>query len=149
MFFSWLSVLPRTLFAEGAAIKFEVNHIANVFEKAGEKINLFFKFSKEAKASYEQYLLEKRLAELKYVIDVKDGTLIEETSSRYTTYAGKLNQYIVENGIGNKEDLFDMYKRHEGVLSELQKNFEFESGFWLLLQHGINTAKTSQQELSK
>lgn len=141
-----LSFVPSNLNAqdskEEAKVEFQVDHVANVIEKLTEKINLFFKFPKEGKFNYQKYLLEKRLAELKYVVDSKEWQPVEETSSRYATYLGKFNEFVVKKGLGNKkEEILKIYARHSKVLEELQRNFKFESGWWLLLQHDINSTK--------
>lgn len=128
--------------ADSPNLKVEVNHIANVFEKLGEKVTLFFKFSKEGKAHYQEYLLEKRLAELKWVVDSKEWDPVEETSSRYATYLGNFSEFVIKNNLKDKKDeVLSTYERHEKVLEELQRNFEYDGGWWLLLQHDRNSTK--------
>lgn len=133
---------------EEVRLELEVDHVANVIEKFKEKVTLFFKFSKEDKFNYQKFLLEKRLAELKYIVDSKEWNPVEETSSRYATYLGKFTGFIVESNLkGKKEEILSMYGRHKLVLEELQKNFEFESGWWLLLQHDINSTEIFSSQL--
>lgn len=146
-----LVFIPRDTLADSqASNRVTVDHVATVLEKFKEKITLFFKFSKEEKFNYNQYLVEKRLAELKYVVDSKKGDLVEETSSRYTTYLGNFTDFAVKNSFSNKKDeLLIMYKSQKTVLEELQKNFEFESGFWLLLQHGINSTNIFSTQVTE
>ena len=138
LFFSSVVYAQETLNAE-----VQVNHVANVFEKFQEKVVGFLKFSNGDKYKYKKFILEKRLAELEYVIEgKKDWTPIEETSSRYSTYLGKFNDFFIESNLSDKKtEVLDMYVRHAKLLEELQKNFEFESGWWLLLQHDINYTK--------
>lgn len=143
-FFMILVGYPSTALADsyGVSNRVEVNHVANILEKFQERVTLFLKFSNEDKASHKQYLVEKRLAELKYVVDTKKWDLIEETSSRYATYLGNFTNFTVENNLKEKKgDLVILFANHSKILEELQKNFEFESGFWLLLQHDINSTK--------
>lgn len=129
-------------FADTPKVETEVSHIANVIEKFKEKVTLFFKFSKEDKFNYQKFLLEKRLAELKYVIGSKEWQPVEETSSRYATYLGKFNDFIIKNNLKDKKDeILSTYERHEKVLEELQINFEYDGGWWLLLQHDRNSTK--------
>lgn len=126
----------------------EVDHVANVVEKFKEKVTLIFKFSKEDKFNYQKFLLEKRLAELKYIVDGKEWDPVEETSSRYATYLGKFTEFVAKNNLKDKkEEILGMYGRHKKVLEELQKNFEFESGWWLLLQHDINSTEIFSTQL--
>lgn len=123
-------------------VELEVNHIANVFEKFKEKATLFFNFSKDSKLNYEKYLLEKRLAELKYVVDSKEWQPVEETSSRYATYVSKFSENAIKNASKEKkEEIVGILERHEKIIEALQRNFEYDSGWWLLLQHDRNLLK--------
>ncbi len=141
IFVFWF-VSGSVVLADNPSLETEVNHVANVVEKLKEKVTLIFKFSKEDKFNYQKFLLEKRLAELKYIIDGKEWTPVEETSSRYATYLGKFTGFVAKGNLKDKkEEILSMYERHSKVLEELQKNFEFESGWWLLLQHDINSTK--------
>lgn len=120
----------------------KVDRISNIRDRLFEKISLFFKFSQEQKLDYLIYLQEKRLADLKYAIDNDNGDLIEELSSRYSTYLGKMVNFMSEKKLSyKKEEVLKMMENHKVILDTLQKNFKFESGFWLLLQHDINTIK--------
>ena len=135
-------VCTNIILADSPQPKVEVDHVANVFEKLKERVTLFFKFSQDEKFDYQQYLAEKRLAELKYVIvDSKEGNLIEETSSRYSTFLGKFTEFAVENKMtGKKEEMLKIYGEHQKILEALN-NFEYESGFWMLMMHDINSTK--------
>lgn len=138
--FSFL-INPLFTFAQDD-VKPEVNvtHIANILEKFQEKVTLFFKFSPNAKYDYNKYLLEKRLGELEYVINSDNWDPIEETSSRYSTNLGNFNDYVINNKLTDKKDeVLNIYTRHKKILERLQKKFDFETGFWLLLQHDINS----------
>lgn len=128
---------------EEVKLEVKVTHIANVFEKLGEKVTLIFKFSQNDKFNYQKFLLEKRLAELKYVIESKEWQPVEETSSRYATYLSKFNNFVLENNLGSnkKDEIIKIYDRHNKILKELQQNFEYDGGWWLLLQHDINLIK--------
>ncbi|MDO8503259.1 MAG: DUF5667 domain-containing protein [bacterium] len=125
-----------------------VDHVAGGVEKVKEKLTLFFNFKKEDKARYRQYLTEKRLAELKYVVDTNQIDSIEPVASRYSTYAGLLTNFVVKEEIKTKrDDLLTMFERHRQIVEELQKGFKFESGWWLMLQHNINVTKLSSDQL--
>lgn len=133
----------NTVFAEEVELETKATHIANVFEKLGEKVTLFFKFTKDSKFSYQKFLLEKRLAELKYVVDSKEWQPVEETSSRYATYLSKFNDFVQKNNLAasKKDEITQLYLRHGKILEKLQQNFEYDGGWWLLLQHDINLLK--------
>lgn len=133
---------------EPAELQVTVDHVAGNFEKLKEKLFLFIRFNKESRARYQQFLVEKRLAELAYVIESDQIDRVEETASRYTTYAGNLANFVEAKKVsGVKKDVLEMYGRHEVIILDLQKNFEFESGWWLAIQHGINSTKIFSDQI--
>lgn len=118
----------------------KVDHLATKVEKIKEKITLFFKFNKLDKANYYQYLVEKRLGEMVYVIENDKIDSVEETASRYATYLGQLTDYMKKNNLlGKKDDLTKLYEAHTKKILELQKKFKYDSGWWLAIQHDLNT----------
>lgn len=126
----------------------KVNHVASVFEKIGEKITLLFKLGHKRKTDYYKFLVEKRLAEMTYVIENNQIDLVEPTASRYATYLGNLTNYVSSNKILEKnEELTVMYDEHAKIILKLQKRFEFESGWWLALQHDINSISIYEEKL--
>lgn len=146
------SLLAQKVLAQetsGAKLNFEVNRVAGVFEKVPEKLNLLFKFNKVNKANYLEYLTEKRLAEVSYVIKAKDFNSIEATASRYSTYLGNLINFVIANKIASKKgELLLMFARHAEILTELQKNFDYDSGWWLATQHPINVTKIFSDKIN-
>lgn len=133
-----------------AALVRPVDHIANIRERLQERINLFFKFFPESKYKYQKELTERRLGELVYVIEKRKGDFIEETSSRYSTYLGRLTELVVSSKQSDKKtELFKMFENHNKALNELIKNFEANSGFWLLIQHDINSIKLYKDQIKK
>lgn len=134
--------------ADSPSVEIEVDHVANVLEKFKEKVTLFFKFSNEAKIDYQKYLLEKRLAELKYVVDGPEWDPVEETSSRYATYVSKFSESAIKNASSEKKvDILNTITRHEKIIEALQRNFEYDGGWWLLLQHDRNLIKMYSDKL--
>jgi len=126
-------------------------HIANVVDRIREKITLFFKFSNRHKVDYQKDLTEKRLVELKYVVEnMENGTgdRIEELSSRYTTYLGYLTEMVVKNKmVDKKQKLLDMYETHAKIIEQLITKVDIDSGFWLLLQHDKNYLKIYSDQI--
>ncbi|QQG47064.1 MAG: hypothetical protein HY044_02895 [Candidatus Woesebacteria bacterium] len=153
IFISLLSVLVLGLMISSSQIyaqelKFEVNHIANGFEKIGEKITLFLKFSKTSKVDFYEYLAEKRLAEISYVIEANQIDSVEPTASRYSTYIGVLTNYVEANKVTSKKgDLVKMFERHSKILTNLQSKFKHDSGWWLAIQNDINNTKTFSEKI--
>ncbi|MDO8619156.1 MAG: DUF5667 domain-containing protein [Candidatus Daviesbacteria bacterium] len=125
-----------------------VDHVANLRDRILERITLFFKFSSDSSEQYQQELVEKRLAELKYIVDNNKGDQIEDMTSRYSTYLGRMTEYVISHKMINKKDeLIQLYNRHIQVLEDLIKNFEVNSGLWMLMEHDINANKIYQQQM--
>jgi len=141
-----LRVFPSLCLAKASANvpkpKAEVNHIAQGFEKVWEKIILFSKFSKKSKLTYWEHLVEKRLAEVKYVLVSNQINSLEPTTSRYSTYLGRLSEFALKHKIVDKKDeLLKIYSEHQQILADLQKDFEFNCGWWIMLENDINVNK--------
>lgn len=120
----------------------KVERVANVIERFQERINIFLKFSNRDKITFQQELVEKRLAEIDYVIKSGQGDLIEESSSRYKTYIGRLIKSTKSAQIKDmKSQLLNMGENHQKILAPLRDNFESNSGFWLLLQQDIDIVR--------
>lgn len=142
------ALMKVPLSSDSATLK--VDHIANVFDRLKERITLLFKFSSGEKANYMQELTDKRLGELVYIMTTSEGDFIEELSSRYATHVNRLTSLIIDKNLDkNKQSLLKMYYTHLSILNNIQQNFEFESGWWILLQHDINTIKMSQDKLNQ
>lgn len=126
-------------------------HIANVVDRIFEKISLFFKFSNRDKIDYQKDLTEKRLVELKYVVENVEngmGDRIEELSSRYSTYLGYLTEMVVKNKmVDKKQEFLDMYETHAKIIEQLITKVDVDSGFWLLLKHDINYVKIYSDQI--
>lgn len=127
----------------------KVDKVSNVLDRFSERIQGWFKFSGEEKASYQRGLIEKRLAELQYVIDDGQGDLIEEVSSRYATYVGKFTDDLIPKKLSAENDKYlVMYANHLKILPELRDHFPSNSGWWLLLSHDINTVQIFSDKIN-
>ncbi len=136
--------LSPVMAAQESTANFKVSHIASPFEKIIEKIRLKFKYNNNDKADYLRYILENRLAELVYVVSVSKIDDIETTASRYNTYELSVVNFIVQtNLVSQRDKLIADLERHRQVIEKLQENFKFESGWWLAIQHDINSIKDS------
>lgn len=146
---------PKLVGAEGTnfldstpSANIKVESAANVIDRLKERIILFLKFSQKDKVKFYNDLIEKRLAELEYIVESGQGDRIEETSSRYSTYLGKYSEFIMSNNIKDKkEELLKMYERHLKVLDRLERNFEFGTGLWRLIEYDIDTVKIFSQKI--
>lgn len=123
---------------------------AGVIAKVLERANLIFKFSGLDRARYWQKLLDIRLAELKMEVDDENFDLVEETASRYSTYLGRYAEFVIgKKIIDQKETILDQLKVHSEVLSKLRDGFEYDSAWWLMIQHDVNTIQIFKERIEK
>ncbi len=128
----------------------KIYHVAGGFEKIKEKIILFFKFNNNDKTDYYQYLAEKRLAEVYFVVNSNQINLLEPTASRYSTHIGNLTNFVTTKKISAKKDgLVGMFERHIKIVEEIQKKVPVDSGWWIALRHDINSAKDFKEKIEK
>lgn len=133
---------------EGSSVKVPVESMANVIDRLKERINLFFIFNSDDKLSYQEQLLEKRLGELDYVIRTGQGDFIEEVSTRYAAYVGRFSESLLSGqNSSKKEQALETFKTHSKILARMRDNFPANSGFWLLLQHDINTVQIYSEKI--
>lgn len=147
LFLALFIFLPNLAFADinqesTPSFKVKVEKVSNVIDRLKEKITLFFKFNSDDKLNYQQQLVEQRLGELDYVIRDGQGDFIEEVSSRYAAYVGRLSESVLSSKNNNKRgEVIRMFNNHLPILAVMRDNFPANSGFWLLLQHDINTVR--------
>ncbi|KKU10929.1 MAG: hypothetical protein UX13_C0001G0020 [Candidatus Woesebacteria bacterium GW2011_GWB1_45_5] len=139
IFFFVLLSSPSSVLAE-YDFNTTVQGKSSVWGRVGEKAGLFLKFSKNSKAVYWRKLLDIRLAELKYSVEDDKIDFVEETASRYSTYLGHYTNYLAKKNLtGEKDITLSMFAKHQGILSSLRDKFEYDSAWWLSIQHDINT----------
>lgn len=122
---------------------------AGFFEKVGEKLGLFLNFDREKKVSYFARLTNKRLGELKYVIETKNYDGVEVSSSRYSTYVLSFADLAVANLANDKRAAYiGMLESQKKEAERLRDVFAFESGWWLSLSHSVNSAQIVREKIS-
>lgn len=118
---------------------YKVDHIASRTEKIKEKIGLILRVNKTAKINYQIKIIEKRLAELYWAVE-NDVDSIETAASRYSTYIGNLELFLETNrDIISKDQILNTFNKHKEIISNIQSKFERDSGWWLSIQHNLNT----------
>lgn len=141
-------VLAQKFESSFSAEFLKIDNPSNHFDRLVEKIILFTKFNKQSRAEYMMERLDKRLADLNFVVTKDKGNLIEEISSRYASYTGELGNYFSDNDLeSKKKKLTEKLKTHKKVLTEIQKKYSNDSPFRMLLQHDINTIRIIQEKL--
>lgn len=147
IFLVTIFVFPLHSFAAEPQIK--VNGLPSTVDKIVEKIELFLTFGDDNKVSFQERILEKRLAELFYATN-KDVDLVEPTASRYNTYAQRLNEYMMNKTVKNKVvEVEDKLSKHVQILIELQNKYKSNSGWWLAIQQSVDSDKNIMMNIRK
>lgn len=118
--------------------------VKRLFEKSIEKLQ----FTNESKEKYYEDLLQKRLAELKYVVDKNYLDQIEKSTQRVSYQAGILTDYVIFKKMNNKkQNIADLYKEDKIILEKLKSKYPVNSGYWMLVQHIINSIDINLQKI--
>ena len=115
-----------------------------------EKVALtIFYRSPIKKTNFLKDLLQKRMAELKHVVDFKEASYLESSSQRLSATAGKITEVIVTNRIDSeKEILKKTFSEQITLLEQLQNNYEYDSAQWMFLKWDIDYLKLYSEKLS-
>ena len=149
--FGMASALP-VFGNDGSDYSFDtkVSGKAGVFAKLFERVNLIFRFGSESKARYWQKLTDIRLAELKMVVDEGNNDWVEETSSRYSTYLGRYSEFVIKKQVkSQKETILKQFESHSEILAVLRDKYKYDSAWWLMIQHDINTIDIFKNRIDK
>lgn len=105
------------------------------FKRLQEKIILLFSFSESAKINTYTDLLNRRLAELKYVVDNKDISNIQTVTQRYAQTAGEITNFTIQDSPAQKELTKKLLEAHLLVIMQQQKSFNDTTAEWRFLKH--------------
>lgn len=121
------------------------------FKRLQEKIFLLIlSYSPAKKAEYFSYLLEVRLAELKFVVDKEDISNIETSSQRFSGTAGTLTDFIKQNYLtSQKQSVKEKMQQQIATLEVIRDKYPANSAGWLFIQHDINYLKIYLSQLSQ
>ncbi|OGE72387.1 hypothetical protein A3H40_04045 [Candidatus Daviesbacteria bacterium RIFCSPLOWO2_02_FULL_38_15] len=117
--------------------------VKRLFEKFMEKLQ----FTNETKEKYYEDLVQTRLAELKYVVDKDYLDQVEKSTQRVSYQVGVLTDYVVSKKLNDKkQSIADLYKKDKIILEKLRDKYPANSGFWMLIQHIINSIDINLQK---
>ncbi|KKP40621.1 hypothetical protein A2130_03550 [Candidatus Woesebacteria bacterium GWC2_33_12] len=120
--------------------------INKIFEKTGFLIRL----NKSSKAKYWRKLVDKRLAEFKLVVENDDKGAFEETSSRYSTYVANYSDYLLNSNLVNEKSITkQQFDKHQEILNTFKDKYEYNSAWWILVMHPINTLEIFKLKVEK
>lgn len=115
-----------------------------------EKIVEKFQFSNEAKFKYLSSLIDKRIAELNFVVKNKRLDEVQRSSERLAYQVGSLTEFLIKQSDKEmKEQIKAKINSFSPTLSELRDNFPANSSFWMLIQHDINALKEYFEKLGQ
>lgn len=110
------------------------------FKRLWEKTFEYLNFPTQSKISYRESLLKTRLAELKYIVDNKVLSEVENSSKRFSYQAGILVDLIEkQNDEDRKKKIKEEFQKYNKLLDNLRDKYPANSSFWMLIQHDINT----------
>lgn len=124
-------------------------HLYYSVKRLVEKGTLLIKFSKTSKADYYRDLTLKRLAELKYVVENKLLSEVQQSTQRFSYQTGILSDYISTNKelLKREQDTQDFLVRSKDLLGGLRDKYTSNSSFWMLVQHSINSIDLNLEKL--
>ena len=119
------------------------------FKRLAEKVSEIIIFSSSKKARYHFELMEKRLAELKYVSDRDLLSEFESASNRFSYEAGKATELLKKSGEenGKKEEFQNKFSEYSDYLPTIRDRYELHSSFWRLAQQNIDTLNILKSQL--
>ena len=118
-----------------------------VFKRLKEKTVGLFKFSKEARSSYRQTLLEKRVSEFVSLVENKNQLQIANASQRIAYEAGMLAENSYNRTREEKDKVINLFEKYKPILERMRDNFPANSPFWLLSQQDIDTLNILSSKL--
>lgn len=106
--------------------------------------------SAEDKADYQIELLNRRLAELRQVVDNRKYDFLLNSSLRYSTTAGQVTELVNETKLGaQKVELERLFAKHQQALQRLLDGYPPDlNQEWKYLQDDINYLKLYLEKLA-
>lgn len=130
------------------AVKITPDSFYYPFKRFSEKIIVNFYIDADSKTEYYKDLAQKRMAELKYVVDKDYLDQVEKSTQRVTYQVGVLTDHVAGKKLNNKkENLANLYKEDKIILEKLRDKYPANSSFWMLVQHVINSIDINLQKL--
>ncbi|MBI2268245.1 MAG: hypothetical protein HYU80_02215 [Candidatus Blackburnbacteria bacterium] len=109
-------------------------------KRFSEKAKLFFlSFSTERSEDYYRQLANRRLAEVKYIIDQNKMAYFEKATVRYSTAVGNWVEYINKKGLSReKEPAVQLLSQHVPVVQKLMEKYDPTTAEWRFVKHDLD-----------
>lgn len=114
-----------------------------LLEKIGEK----FQFDNNAKFNYLNFLIDKRMSELSFVIKRNRLDEIQRSTERLSYQVGITTDFLIKQK-DKKGLLKAKINNFLPTLAELRDKHPANSSFWMLVQHDINSLKEYSEKLN-
>ena len=122
-----------------------------IAKRLGEKIKLiiYSPVSKKKEGLYKN-IAEKRLAELKHVVDKSDMANFEKATTRYSTTIGDWSEYINKKNLTTqKQQAIDILNEQTPVIKTLMDKFDSNTAEWRFLKQDLDYANIYISQLGK
>ena len=103
---------------------------------------------KNKRPEYLTEILERRVNELAFTVIKEKRSSLEESSSRYSTYTGIINNELNNFDEENKSNLSQKLKRHLTIINYLKTKFSHETAEWRFLQQDYESAEVLLSKLN-
>ena len=149
-----LQILKAQITNNGVSIEYEkVNPDTFVrygFKRLTEKGRGFITLYifKNKRPDYLIDILERRVNELAYTVIKDKRSSLEESSSRYSTYTGIINNELNNFDEENKNNLSQKLKRHLTIINYLKTKFSHETAEWRFMQQDYESAEVLLSKLN-
>lgn len=117
------------------------------FKRLGEKIAVKLLIFPDAKSNFQRSLVEKRFSELVYVVENNMLDNLQKSSERFAYEASIYAEGLTNRGTQEKTTAKEDFKRYTEGLQILSSYYPWGTGFWMLVQHDINTLTILQDRL--
>ncbi len=98
--------------------------ILYLFKRGQEKVFMKLELTMPGRAKYMISLLDQRLLELQKIVEKKKIGYVLETASRYSTWAGRTTDFILENDLTEQKDLLLVQlTKHREVLEQIYDKY--------------------------
>lgn len=115
-----------------------------------EKIREKFINSANGKINFYEELAKTRLSELNYVVDNKMIGEVQTSSQRFAYFVGKLTDLVsASNNDQTKKKFFAEFDKYQSYLTKIRDSYEYNTSYWMLIEHSINSLKLYKEKLTK
>lgn len=151
---SFFSVFVTSSYAKAEALNIKTtpqkvypDSSSYYFKRLWEKIYLRLMIFPNTKTNYEKNLLDKRFSELVYVVNNNLLDYLEQASQRFAAAAGVYTDSLINQDVDSKTKTIADFKKYSDNLQILTSVYPYDSSFWMLVTHDINTLKILSERL--